>query len=119
MCEIDFDGYCDVWRETERTARKEHKCSSCGLLIIRGDKYIEHFDIYDGETNRSKCCMACDADRKEFGKAHDVGTLEPRSFPHYLEECIYDDGHDEEGRRWLPMLNRLRKRQKEAKKASA
>src|SRR5688500_8611718 len=110
MCEIDFDGYCSGWRETPRMARKEHKCKPCGGVIRRGENYIEHFDIYEGEANREACCLACDRDREEFCKAHHV-KIGPGSWLHYLSECIYDDGHDEESRRWLPLLERLKQRQ--------
>lgn len=114
MCDIDLDGQCDVWRETTRTARKQHKCSSCGGVISSGEKYIEHFDIFEGESNTERCCMACDADRQEFCAAHNV-MLGPNSWEHYLSECIYDGGHDEDGRKWGPMLKRQEERRKLAK----
>lgn len=87
MCEIAFDGHCDVWRETPRMA-----------------------------PNREACCLPCDKDRKEFGDAHHV-MLGPHSWPEYLHECIYDGGHDDESRRWLPALRRLKQRRRLAKQS--
>lgn len=113
MCDIDFDGYCEVWRENTRKARKEHKCSACRGKILPGDEYVEHFDIFEGDTNREKICSACNVDRIEFGNAHSV-NLTPGSWEHYLRECVYDGDDGQPDDRWLPMLNRLKARQKAA-----
>jgi len=128
MCVIDFDEYCTIWNETERTARKQHKCSSCGGRIQPGEKYVDHFDVFEGEANHEKCCMACDVDRKEFGKAHEV-SLGPGGWREYLDECIaedseYDSDTDEyrpgeDAKRWIAMRERLKERRQRAKESQA
>jgi hypothetical protein len=61
---MSFDGDyepCDVWRDTKRRARKEHKCSACKETIQRTHFYIEHFSIFEGEFDTFKRCMRCEA----------------------------------------------------------
>lgn len=57
-CEID--GIADVWSETAHVARKSHQCDACREPICPGDKYVAHFIIYDGDTERVKRCWRCD-----------------------------------------------------------
>jgi hypothetical protein len=112
MCVIDLDP-CDVWHETRRKARKEHKCSCCGRTVRKGETYLVHFDIFEGRHNSEKCCAECEQDRNEFCKAHGSAVCSPGYFPVVLEECVSDDPDDEDGNRWEPMLERLVARRKE------
>ena len=117
MCAIEFDEYCSIWREAERKARKQHKCNSCWCRIEIGELYIEHFDIFQGQTNREKCCMPCDVDRQEFSKAHSV-MLGPMSWPEFLWECLAE-GDDEDAQKWKSAADRLRERREMAKESAA
>lgn len=104
MCDISLEP-CDVWTETERTARKEHVCSSCRGRILPKARYWTHFSKYDGEVSFQRICGPCYAARDEFANAHE-STPVPAYFPTLLRECI--DDHDEESkRRWGPMLAAL------------
>ncbi len=47
MCSIDLDP-CEVWREEERKARKEHRCACCNRVIKPGTKYLSHFSVFEG-----------------------------------------------------------------------
>ena len=93
MCEIDFDSYCEVWRDTPRRARKEHTCDVCGWQILRSETYTEHFNIFDGDITQEKCCCDCQEKRRRFEEAHDVG-LTPRGYWERLEECIAEGDDD-------------------------
>jgi hypothetical protein len=110
MCEIDIDGYVDVWRETKRKARKEHRCSCCHSVIRCGEEYIDHFDVFEGMVNRSKLCMLCDVDRQAFARAHGGILPNPAGFDHDLEQCVEEDEwYDEQpgGSNWNAVLQRL------------
>lgn len=106
MCDIDFDGYCDVWQERPRKARKQHKCNTCGRQIAPGETYVAHFSIFEGETNNEKICAECEADRSEFTEAHHC-QISPSGWIDYLIDCHV--GGDE-GEKWKPMIARYRER---------
>jgi hypothetical protein len=59
-----------VYRVTDRTARKRHRCCECNWWIDPGEKYVECFGIWDGnaETNRQHvhCADACRFIRDHF-----------------------------------------------------
>jgi hypothetical protein len=61
---MSFDG-CDdvaeVWEQRKRRARKDHKCRACGIKIRRGDLYVYHFSLFEGQVDTVKRCLACDA----------------------------------------------------------
>lgn len=113
MCIIEMEP-CDVWSETQRTARKAHRCSSCRGPIGPGERYTVHFSIYDREMTRAKLCGLCLADRMEFTESHggDLLIPDPASFPTLLRECIGED--EESARRWTPMLTVLEARAPDA-----
>jgi len=50
-----------VYRETEHTARKAHRCESCPALIMPGDRYVDHFSITDGDSCSVRFCLPCAA----------------------------------------------------------
>lgn len=51
--------YPTVHRETERVARKGHACVCCPAPITRGDRYVEHFSVSDGDPYSAKLCLPC------------------------------------------------------------
>lgn len=104
MCYIDLD-VAEVWSETKRRARKEHKCSCCRRAIQPGESYLVHFSILDGYKTTGKCCAECERDRKEFGKTHEGQVPSSGFFREVLDECICDG--DPEDQRWLPMARRI------------
>jgi hypothetical protein len=107
MCELELEP-CEVWRETYRTARKEHRCSSCGGPIRGGEKYRDHFSIFEGHRTSQRACATCAADMDAFGKEHGTWPI-PSHLAETLQECIAD-GDEESERVWKPMLEALRAR---------
>lgn len=104
MCYLDL-GPCDVWQETQRKARKEHRCGCCRRTIRAGETYLVHFSIYEGNLNSQKCCTDCKSDRQDFANAHGGMICTPEILPMLLEECI--DEEPAEAERWRPMLERI------------
>ena len=48
--------YCE---DTERKARKDHRCDECGATIWAGEKYWEFRWLYDGRWCQMKRCAPC------------------------------------------------------------
>jgi predicted RNA-binding Zn-ribbon protein involved in translation (DUF1610 family) len=113
MCEIDLDP-CEVWSEIERTARKEHACTTCGSRIEPGSRYVDHFHVHDGDGSVQKMCLPCRADRDSFAEAHGEMTPTPSYFPQLLLDCIAD-GEPESERKWKPMYAALLSRREAAR----
>lgn len=105
MCEISFDGTCEIWREKKVRARKDHKCSSCGSMIRIGENYVKHFSVYEGEPTMEKCCMLCEGSRAAFEEEHNV-YITPSYLTEMLSECI-DSGDSEDPKRWQSMLDSI------------
>lgn len=95
-----------MWSETERRARKAHRCTSCMGAIQPGTRYTVHFSKYDGETTSEKLCAQCRDSRQDFADAHGGMLPLPSYFPTLLRECIAE-GDEESERRWKPMLEAL------------
>jgi hypothetical protein len=55
------DGTYDVYRETRRTARKEHRCSACHETIASGHSYHHVAIVYEREAETVKRCERCQA----------------------------------------------------------
>ena len=106
MCSFDLDP-CEVWREEERKARKEHRCACCGATIKHGTKYLSHFSVFEGDPTTEALCLPCKRDRKKFVDAHGQ-YMTPGSFDTMLNDCIYDG--DPESKRWQVMQERIRAR---------
>jgi hypothetical protein len=108
MCELDFDGYCEVWDESIiKKARKQHRCDSCGGTIEKGSSYIKHFSIFEGSVTSDKMCNDCDDDRTAFSKEHGNMLPAPSGFKDVLYDCI-GAGHGwKELLRWKRMLKRM------------
>jgi len=115
MCSIDLEP-CDLWVETERRARKPHRCSCCGGVIAAGARYTVHFSKFEGAMTSQKMCAPCREAREEFAEAHfgagfagDAYIPQPGYLPQALAECIAD-GDEESERQWKPMLTAIRAR---------
>ena len=108
MCIIELDP-CAIWKETERTARKLHRCSTCGTSIGPGQRYTDHFSLQETGPCSEKMCGRCRADRDEFVYAHDGMIPTPSYFLIILEECIAE-GDEESEHRWKPMPDAIRNR---------
>ena len=113
MCFIEIDDVCEVWKETPRRARKQHACTCCYRPILIGEKYVDHFDVFEGRPEKCKLCSECEKDRAEFGDAHNGTILHPGSMLEYLEQCVgdnYDDDGetaDDETQKWERMIERI------------
>jgi hypothetical protein len=117
MCDIDVDDYCEVWVQKWKTARKEHRCASCEMTIARGDRYLHHFHVYDGDPSVEKACAVCGALWESFIEAH-AGGYSPSSLDEMLHSCI-DGGDKTEERQWRWYLAVVRLRQRRARSAVA
>jgi hypothetical protein len=58
-CTCDYGEAATIWREEERRARREHRCSDCGGMIRRGEHYRSLACLFDGEWSCSKRCADC------------------------------------------------------------
>ena len=108
MCQIELEP-CEVWIETERRARKAHRCSCCAGGIPSGALYTVHFSVQDGEAVPEQLCGACADARGAFARAHGEVVPTPSYFPTLLWECIAE-GDPESETRWRPMLDAIRAR---------
>lgn len=50
MCDAIFEE-SDLWVQTEHTAREEHRCSECQLLISPGIRYVRTFAAHEGSVD--------------------------------------------------------------------
>lgn len=46
-------------RSEHPTARKEHRCSLCGGVIVKGETYHRQTNIYDGSIYDFLTCLGC------------------------------------------------------------
>lgn len=106
MCEIDAGDSYEVWSETKRRARKEHKCDGCHGRIAPGEAYVVHFSVFEGDPSSAKMCEPCDVTRMAFAEAHQGRIPHPDSLWDTLQECIFE-GDDESETRWQPMLDQM------------
>lgn len=107
MCYIDTEP-CSVWRESYRQARKPYKCACCRAPIAVGERYLYHFDVFEGDACQERLCLSCEADRETFADAHGGRSSSPSSFLHFLDECVSEDEESEQ--KWRPMLERIHAR---------
>ncbi len=107
MCTLDGD-YCDFWRETRRTARKEHRCACCGSPIQQGQKYVVVSSAFDGSASSEKSCLPCRRAVDKFAAEPKHMRWMPSGFREVLEECI--DWDAESAKKWRPMLRAIRAR---------
>jgi|688.fasta_scaffold02744_42 hypothetical protein len=104
MCSLDDGERCEVWRETERRARKAHTCGSCGARIPAGDSYVRHFSVFDGDVCDVAVCSPCRSARAEFQAAHGA-VLTPDMTMEMFHECLDSFGPEDctpaERRAWV------------------
>lgn len=53
------DCYPDFYSDEYRVARKEHKCTECGRIINKGEKYNYVAGKWEDEFNVFKTCNDC------------------------------------------------------------
>jgi len=58
-CEPNEGEPCDLWQESWRKARKQHKCCECGETIQPGQRYQYIFIIFEGDPDYKKRCEFC------------------------------------------------------------
>jgi hypothetical protein len=117
MCQVDGE-YAKVWRDLDRVARKEHRCTVCQFRIPRGAQYRVVESLYDGSWSRAAMCFACLCTQTLFGDAHHFYPW-PDSLDEYLESCIDQEGgekaRDRQTRLWRVLLAQLRRRRRDAR----
>lgn len=64
--EIDSDYGPSCFKESDRTARKQHSCCECGRAILPGEKYRYESGVWDGRPSSFKTCVDCLAVRDTF-----------------------------------------------------
>ena len=107
MCGIWLEDVCEVWCETPRYARKQHRCFCCNGSILRGEQYIVHFSVYDGRPTSEKMCFECDKAQREFANAHDGIRHVPSAFLEVLFECYNEEirsAWTDQDRRWRSLM---------------
>lgn len=110
MCELaEPDDCCTIWDETAPRARKRHSCDSCGGPIEPGEVYIRHKQLYEGDWDTQRACLACVVARETFESAHGDCSLSPRGFPEALLSCIHE-GDERSDAKWAPMFAALETR---------
>lgn len=64
MCMVELaDETVTILSEHHPVARKEHRCSECGRVIKRGEKYLVEGYLFDGEKKTHKTCAHCEVVR--------------------------------------------------------
>lgn len=116
MCYIEFDNECSVYRNEQRTARKEHRCSTCGATIAKGDRYLNLFAKSDGQVYSERQCTACMEIAERFSKAHHNQTPFPSGLWDFIDQCV-DEG-DADSERWRIDLDAIAARRDAAKEAA-
>lgn len=114
MCDYDQDDYggevCTLYiNKWVRAARKEHLCRSCGVTVKAGERYMRHFNLYDGEVTTEKVCFVCGDAIEEFGRLHSFVPGTPGDTPRILEECI-ENGDEVSRAKWAPILSTIEAR---------
>lgn len=110
MCDISFDGSCDVWNEREVTARLAHVCDCCNGAIAPGEKYRRIFMAGEGSAGTEKQCLACVTLNEEFATIHGANVA-PSYMPEMLQQCIDEEGATSEmGQKWIGELAAMKTR---------
>lgn len=107
MCDIELDGdTCDVWINTWHTARKPRACEACKTVIAPREKYMRHFDLFDGAVNVEFLCAVCGQAAEAFHNEHHCSPQSPAGVRYMIRDCI--ENSDDAGRaRWQPVLDVL------------
>lgn len=51
----------ELYAESVRTARKEHRCEACGRSVTRAQRYVSVSGIWDGRLDRMAMHVRCHA----------------------------------------------------------
>lgn len=95
-----YDDTCEVWNETWRKARKEHRCDECAGAILPGERYLSYRWICQGEPGSFKECAKCRTVREIIAdreKAEGCTGSEIWAPLHQLSEAIDDDAPERYG----------------------
>ena len=91
MCELDFDGHCEVWEQRLIVkSRKDHYCHGCGGTISIGASYISHFSVFEGDTSSERMCLPCKTIMDAFEREHGR-QVSPDSLFDFLRECLDEE----------------------------
>ena len=114
MCDLS-DAYepAEIFRDEWRRARKEHRCGACNGRIMAGERYIAHFQLFEGDASYSKCCSACAEIRGRFADAHEGAITSPEGLSYMLADCVADG--DEDSQQWQADIDAMRERGERAK----
>ena len=118
MCDLYDLEPCTVWRETPRTARKQHRCDGCGAFIRPGEVYLAHFNVFEGEASNEKACFACWWALEDFGNHHGQ-RMAPANLSWMLSDCYGGEGRGywtDEDRLWRRYHAALLKRTRAARR---
>jgi hypothetical protein len=63
MCFYADDGSPEFTNDRVVTARKQHRCSECHAIILKGEDYYYHSGKFDGSFYVEKVCRRCAYDR--------------------------------------------------------
>jgi hypothetical protein len=116
MCEIyDTGDSCQVWVNTWHHARKPRACQACRQVVDPREKYLRHFDVFDGAVNVEYLCQPCGQAAEDFQREHNGLPQTPAGIRYVLRDCL-DNGDDDSRRRWQPILDNLDARRLAARK---
>lgn len=116
MCEVDLDGECcEVWVNTWHTARKQKRCLCCHLTVQPGERYMRHFNLFDGVPSVEFLCSVCGQAAEDFHSAHHWSPQTPAGIRYMLQDCI-ENGDEQSRAVWSPRLAQLDSRRKESGK---
>lgn len=74
-CLCDYDGAFEVFYETKRKARKDHKCYECRQTIQKGDVYQWTKALLEGEWEVYRFCLPCWQIRVDYCYCAPFGEL--------------------------------------------
>lgn len=88
MCDLDYLEPFEFYHQKVVKARKPHKCTACGGLILVGEKYLKHVDRFEGEFHSEKMCDSCRTSQDYFSEMHNNIITAPSSFRKLIYECL-------------------------------
>lgn len=105
MCDVDLNNgdSCSVWRNTWHKARKPRRCQACHTTIGAKERYMRHFDVFEGEVNVEYLCTVCGEAAEAFTTEHHGMSQSPAGIRHVLHECVQED--EKSQKRWQPVLD--------------
>lgn len=87
MCMFEVDDVASVFVSSFPKAAKDHVCSVCETVIPRGEVYLRHKMLFDGEWSGSSTCKDCAAVWTYFLDVHS-SAYGPSDLGDMVEECI-------------------------------